>query len=89
MEFIVKNQRTRSLNHCLILKNNEDFLFLVVQLTQLSFGLTITDHTNYVYQIDLNEEQDKVSSCGQNNRILENEYSVQNKAGCYIIYKID
>ncbi|CAD8214952.1 unnamed protein product [Paramecium octaurelia] len=63
------------------------FLQLVVMIKLLSLESksewvcqqTITDHTGRVYQISLNDQENKLISCDQDNSILVIEYSKQSE----------
>ncbi|CAD8213107.1 unnamed protein product [Paramecium pentaurelia] len=73
---------------CIILNNNED-LFISssddktikfwVKKNQWIFQQSITDHSSYVNQLSLNEQQNQVISCGYDGLILVIEQSETNK----------
>ncbi|CAD8129733.1 unnamed protein product [Paramecium sonneborni] len=73
---------------CLILDNWENFFVSCSYDTTIKFWIkqnqwicqqTIPDHTSKVYQISINDQQDKVISCGKDNEIFVIEYSQQSK----------
>ncbi|CAD8213940.1 unnamed protein product [Paramecium pentaurelia] len=73
---------------CLILNNNEDILISSSSDHTIKFWIkkdkwicqqTITNHTNYVDQLSLNDLENQVISCGWDKQILVIEYSKYNQ----------
>ncbi|CAD8178367.1 unnamed protein product [Paramecium octaurelia] len=74
--------------YCLILNNNEDLIVSGSRDNTINFWMkknelpcyqTIKDHSSSVYGLSLNQQQNKVVSCGQDKLILIMEQQGQNK----------
>ncbi|CAD8128832.1 unnamed protein product [Paramecium sonneborni] len=81
------NGKTICIN-CLIVNNNEDLIVLGCYDRTIQFWIkenewlclqAITDHSSSVYGLSLNQQQNRIISCGYDNQILIIEQSQQNK----------
>ncbi|CAD8069657.1 unnamed protein product [Paramecium sonneborni] len=73
---------------CLIVNNNENIIISGSQDNTIQFWIkknewlwnqTITDHTDWIYGLSFNQQQNKVKSCGSDKKILIIQQSLQNK----------